>query len=152
MNKKVKMIIGIILLLIIASAICSCKTTKYVTVPEYHLRDTTKMVYQRDSIYSRDSIYVFAKGDTVYHEHFNTKYREFYHSDTLSVVRADSIRVPYPVSVTKTIVVHSMYWYQKMFMWTGIACFCICLIWLVIKLYDCGALNWIKLQIFKWLR
>ena len=36
------MIIGIILLLIIASAICSCKTTKYVTVPEYH-SDTVRI-------------------------------------------------------------------------------------------------------------
>ena len=42
MDKKVKYIIAIILLLIIASAICSCKTTKYVTVPEYH-SDTVRI-------------------------------------------------------------------------------------------------------------
>ena len=41
MEKKVKYIIAIILLLIIASAICSCKT-KYVTVPEYH-SDTVRI-------------------------------------------------------------------------------------------------------------
>ena len=47
MDKKVKYIIAIILLLIIASAICSCKT-KYVTVPEYH-SDTVR-VSEHDTI------------------------------------------------------------------------------------------------------
>ena len=131
MNKKVKMIIGIILLLIIASAICSCKTTKYVTVPEYHYRDTTKTVYQRDSIYQHDSIYMFSKGDTIFREHFNVKYREFLRHDTLSVVKADSIKVTYPV--TKNIEIHSMYWYQKIFMWIGIACLVLIIGYLVIK-------------------
>ena len=42
MDKKVKYIIAIILLLLIASAVCSCKTTKYVTVPEYH-SDTVRI-------------------------------------------------------------------------------------------------------------
>ena len=47
MEKKVKYIIAIILLLIISSAICSCKT-KYVTVPEYH-SDTVR-VSEHDTI------------------------------------------------------------------------------------------------------
>ena len=135
MDKKVKYIIAIILLLLIASAICSCKTTKYVTVPEYHLRDTTKMVYQRDSIYSRDSIYMYAKNDTIYHEHFNVKYREFYYRDTLNIVRADSVRVPYPVVKDK--IVYQLHWWQKgpyYIGWVAILIICIYIIrWLIKK-------------------
>ena len=66
MDKKIKIILLLVALALIASAVCSCTTTKYVTVPEYHLRDTTKMVYQRDSIYSRDSIYMYTKDDTIF--------------------------------------------------------------------------------------
>ena len=188
MNKKVKLIIGIILLLIIASAICSCKT-KYVTVPEYH-SDTVR-VSEHDTIIvkqhsesvsvplptvylsnvTKDTVSVLnsglyksvasikngllhhslftlpnAKLDTKVNANDTTKI----HHNSLNINRVDSIRVPYPV--TKTIEVYSMYWYQKIFMWVGIVCFSICLIWLVFKLYSSGALSFIKLQVFKLLR
>ena len=188
MDKKVKYIIAIILLLIIASAICSCKT-KYVTVPEYHsdtvrisshdtiivkqhaenvsvplptvyLSNVTKDTVSTltDGLYKsvasiKDGLlhhYLYtlpnAKLDTKVNANDTTKI----HHNALNINRVDSIRVPYPV--TKTIEVHSMYLYQKIFMWVGIVCFSICLIWLVFKLYSSGALSFIKLQIFKWLR
>ena len=43
MEKKVKYIIAIILLLLIASEVCSCKSTKYVPLREYH-SDTIRIV------------------------------------------------------------------------------------------------------------
>ena len=43
MEKKVKYIIAIILLLLIASAVCSCKSTQYVPLREYH-SDTIRIV------------------------------------------------------------------------------------------------------------
>ena len=134
MDRKTKMIIGIILLLLIASAVCSCKTTKYVTVPEYHYRDTTKTVYQRDSIYQHDSIYMFTKGDTIFREHFKVKYREFLRHDTLSLVRADSIRVPYPVVKDK--IIYSMHWWQEGPYYIGLVAIlilCIYIITLLVK-------------------
>ena len=106
-----KIILPLAAMLLALMAICSCTTTKYVTVPEYHYRDTARIVYQRDSIYSRDSIYMYAKGDTVFREHFNVKYREFYYRDTLNIVRADSIKVPYPVVKDK--IVYQLHWWQK---------------------------------------
>ncbi len=65
MNKKVKLIIGIILLLIIASAICSCKTTKYVTVPEYH-SDTVRVSSHDTIIVKQHSESVSVPLPTVY--------------------------------------------------------------------------------------
>jgi len=96
----------------------SCTTTKYVPVPEYHYKDSVRVVNHRDSIYSRDSIFVYSKGDTIYHEHFNMKYKEFLHNDTIVVNRVDSVRVPYPVE--KTVVKHALFAYQRFFMWIGI--------------------------------
>lgn len=80
--------------------LCSCKT-KYVPVPEYHTEYITKTdsFIQRDSIYKTDSVYMWLKGDTVYKEKYTTvykdKWREKYVCDTL--IKTDSIRVPYPV-------------------------------------------------------
>jgi hypothetical protein len=103
----------------IITMIAGCGTTKYVSVPEYHFRDSTKLIHVHDSVYSRDSIFVYTKGDTVYHEHYNTKYKEYFRNDTINVIREDSIRVPYPVE--KRITVHKMYTIEKIFMWIGIA-------------------------------
>lgn len=100
------------------SMFTSCTTTKYVPVPEYHYKDSVRVVNHRDSIYSRDSIFVYSKGDTIYHEHFNVKYKEFLHNDTIVVNRVDSVRVPYPVE--KTVVKHALFAYQRFFMWIGI--------------------------------
>ena len=100
------------------SMFTSCTTTKYVPVPEYHYKDSVRVVNHRDSIYSRDSIFVYSKGDTIYHEHFNMKYKEFLHNDTIVVNRVDSVRVPYPVE--KTVVKHALFAYQRFFMWIGI--------------------------------
>ena len=97
------------------SMFTSCTTTKYVPVPEYHYKDSVRVVNHRDSIYSRDSIFVYSKGDTIYHEHFNMKYKEFLHNDTIVVNRVDSVRVPYPVE--KTVVKHALFAYQRFFMW-----------------------------------
>ena len=100
------------------SMFTSCTTTKYVPVPEYHYKDSVRVVNHRDSIYSRDSIFVYSKGDTIYHEHFNVKYKEFLHNDTIVANRVDSVRVPYPVE--KTVVKHALFAYQRFFMWIGI--------------------------------
>lgn len=170
MDKKVKYIIAIILLLIIASAICSCKTTKYVTVPEYH-SDTVRIsshdtiivkqhaenvsvplptVYlsnvTKDTVSTlKDGLYksvASIKDGLLYHSLFtlpnakldtkvNASDTTKIHHNALNINRVDSIRVPYPV--TKNIEVHSMYWYQKIFMWIGIVCLVLVIGYLVIK-------------------
>ena len=132
MKKKSEFIIAVILLLIIASAICGCTTTRYVTVPEYHYKDSIHTIYKRDSIYNRDSIFIYSKGDTIFHEHYNVKYKEYLRTDTINLSKTDSIKVPYPV--TKTVTVHKMYSFQKTFMWIGIAFIAGILVYLIWKL------------------
>lgn len=77
-----------------------CKT-KYVSVPEYHTQYVvrTDSVEKWDSIYLHDSTYIYKVGDTVsvyvYRDKFKYKYLDRIHIDTL--MKTDSIRVPYPV-------------------------------------------------------
>ena len=119
MNKD--KLIGLVWAIVVCAIIslCSCTTTRYVSVPEYHYRDSTKLVHVRDSVFHRDSVFMYTKGDTVYHEHYSTIYREHYYSDTINNVYRDSIFKPYKVTDVKT--VNKLHWWQKGFLWVGIA-------------------------------
>jgi hypothetical protein len=101
-----------LLLIITIALLASCTTTRYVSVPEYHYRDSVRVVNHRDSIYQRDSVYLYVKGDTIYHEHYNTQYREFLHNDTLVINKVDSINKPYPVEKKLSST-------QKYYLWIG---------------------------------
>ena len=48
-----------------------------------------------DSIHVYDSVLVVIKGDTVFRDRWHTAYRDRWRNDT--VLKADSIPVPYPV-------------------------------------------------------
>lgn len=75
----------------------SCQSIKYVPVEtirtEYKTRDSIRF----DSIYNRDSIYVLVKGDTVYQYKYKYLYKYQYINKTDTVIRVDSVQVPYPV-------------------------------------------------------
>ena len=83
------------LLIIILLCLASCKTTELVRtevveVPkiEHHYEAT----HSRDTIYNRDSIYVFEKGDTLTFHHYHTtrhvieRHDTVHHTDTLTVI------------------------------------------------------------------
>ena len=101
---------GVTVLIIIAAlammlCLCACKTqTKVVQVPTY-LHDTTTVYrynVQRDTLhsYTRDSIYIYTKGDTVYHNavRYIDNSRVVYRCDT---VHSNKV-VERPVVLTKT--------------------------------------------------
>lgn len=100
--------------------VCSCKTTEYVEVPVVH----TEYVYKesKDTAYVRDSVYIkeVQKGDTIRITEYRDRYRFRYITTTDTIVRVDSVAVPYPVEVVK--VDHKQTWLQKTFMIIGI-CF-----------------------------
>lgn len=81
--------------------LCGCKTVKFVPVPEYHTLYKTRVdtVQHRDSVYFRDSVYIAAKGDTVYltKTHWREQFRNIYHVKTDTIMQRDSVRIPYPV-------------------------------------------------------
>ena len=91
-----KRLVYIIILLILAVCFTSCRT-QYIPVEsvrtEYKTRDSTRY----DSIYQRDSIYTLVKGDTVYQHRYKYLYRYLTTNRTDTILKSESIRVPYPV-------------------------------------------------------
>ena len=131
----------LIFAIIVAFAVCGCKTKEYVTVPVLHT-DTLRVVqHHRDSIYLHDSTFVreYVKGDTVrvVTEMWHTKFRDLLKTDTVYRSRTDSVPVPYPVikEVKKPLTL-----IEKGLMGTGIAALTAILIFFFIhfkKLFSC---------------
>ena len=91
-----KRLVYIIMLLILAACFISCRT-QYIPVEsvrtEYKTRDSIRI----DSIYQRDSIYTLVKGDTAYQYRYKYMYRYLTINRTDTILKKDSIRVPYLV-------------------------------------------------------
>lgn len=91
-----KRLIYIIMLLVLAICFVSCRT-QYVPVEtvrtEYKTRDSIRF----DSIYQRDSIYMLVKGDTIYQYKYKYLYRYLTTNRTDTILKTDSIQIPYPV-------------------------------------------------------
>lgn len=86
-----------IIIILLTSAICSCRSVQYVPV-EVIKTDTTYInKVQRDSIYQLDSVYIRDKGDTVLITKTRYLYRDKLIRDTVYMSRIDSVQVPYPV-------------------------------------------------------
>lgn len=87
--------------LLLLALLTSCKSVEYVKVPEYHTEYKTRIdtFIQKDSCVIKDSVYIHAKGDTIWYEKWHTQYvdrwKEKIKVDTL--MRTDSISIPYPV-------------------------------------------------------
>ncbi|MDY3104874.1 MAG: hypothetical protein SOW45_09265 [Prevotella sp.] len=98
MRGKKIYLLGMVLMLL---ALTDCKTVRYVPVPEYHTVYKTRVdtVQRWDSVYFRDSVFIAAKGDTVFltKTHWRERFRNVYHIKADTIMQRDSIRVPYPV-------------------------------------------------------
>lgn len=85
-------------IVLLASAICfsSCRT-QYVPVEkiktEYRYIDRL----QHDSVYLRDSVRYYTKGDTVFADKYLYQYKCLFINRVDSFVKVDSVQVPYPV-------------------------------------------------------
>lgn len=98
MKGKKVYLLGMVLAML---SLTGCKTVKFVPVTEYHTLYKTRVdtVQRWDSVYFRDSVFMAAKGDTVYltKTHWRERFRNIYHAKTDTVMQLDSIRVAYPV-------------------------------------------------------
>lgn len=78
----------------------SCRT-KYVSVPEYHNVYINKhdTLTKHDSIYQKEFVDRYVKGDTIYLTKIKVDYRfrNLYKTRYRDSLKIDSIRVPYPI-------------------------------------------------------
>jgi len=98
MKYKISIALKIILIAFLLLIISGCKTKEIIvptekTVIEY--RDQLRI----DSVYNRDTLYLFTKNDTVYLQ--SIKWRERFKVDTVRYEKIDSI--PYFIEVTKEV-------------------------------------------------
>ncbi len=98
---RVKGLFWGVLACVVLTLLFGCKTVSYVPVTQ-QLHDSVYVDrFHRDSVYLHDSVFVnrYSKGDTVYVDKVVTKYayKDKWRYDTVAIVRADSVRVPYPV-------------------------------------------------------
>lgn len=91
-----KAIIYITMFLMSGIWLSSCRT-QYVPVEtvrtEYKTRDSIRV----DSVCQQDSVYVLVKGDTIYQYRYKYLYKYQYLNRTDTVIKVDSVQVPYPV-------------------------------------------------------
>ena len=112
--------------------VCSCKTV-YVPVPG---ETKTEYVYMesKDTAYVRDSVYIkeVQKGDTIRITKYRDRYRFRYITTTDTIIRVDSVAVPYPVEVEK--IEYRTRGIVKLMAWLGLGALIGFVIWLVLKL------------------
>lgn len=92
---------GFLWVLLSVALLVGCKTVSYMPVTQQSHDSVYVDRWLRDSVYLHDSVSVnqWMKGDTVYVDKVVTryKYKDRWRYDTVSVLRVDSVRVPYPV-------------------------------------------------------
>ena len=118
-----------VILLLAALLLAACSTIRYVPVETVRSDTLIRNEARLDSIYVRDSIYVYQKGDTVtkYVEKWRYKYKT--NTDTLYIAKRDTVTVTVTEVRQKPIK-----WYNQGFIWVGRLC-CIALILWTIFLY-----------------
>jgi hypothetical protein len=91
-------IIFIVLMMIILFNSCS---PKVIYVPEYHTEYITKTdsVVKIDSVHVKDSLIIKQAGDTIEIDRWHTEYKDRWRERVLidSIIKVDSVSVPYPV-------------------------------------------------------
>ena len=93
----VTIIVGFLIVLLLGG----CKSKEYITVPEYHTEYVcrTDTFHKLDSVYLKDSVYVYQKGDTVYYNKvaYRDRLHNIYKVKLDTIIKRDSVSVPYPI-------------------------------------------------------
>lgn len=122
---------AILLLLLAALFLGSCRSVKYVPVVEHRTDSLYITQHRRDSIYLHDSIHISEKGDTVTIEKWRTKYMSKEVHDTTYIASHDTIPRPYPVTVE---VPAELNWWQRFRIGFGDLVLILASLWMGIKL------------------
>ena len=129
--------VAVIIALVVLALVCfSCKT-RYITQTEYKevpvvMHDTiAKNIWRIDTTIVKDSVYFAVKGDTIFKERYNTKWRIKVAHDTINKVVEKPVEVLRTSIKTETKEVNSIYWWQKVLILLG----CASLIDLIVQIY-----------------
>ena len=128
--------VAVIIALVVLALVCFSCRTKYITETEYKevpvvMHDTVaKNIWRIDTTIVKDSVYFTIKGDTIYKERYNTKWRIKVAHDTINKVVEKPVEVIHNSAKTETKEVTRLYWWQKVLMLIGGAS----LIYLVVQL------------------
>ena len=111
-----KLILKTLFLLLFLTTIISCTTTKTIEVPIETIKTEYIEQVKYDSIYSKDSIYIMQKGDTIYNNKVQYLYKYKYLRDTINITDT----IPKIVTVKDTQYINQLYTWQKLLIVIGI--------------------------------
>ena len=111
-----RLILKTLFLLLFLTTIISCTTTKIVEVPVETIKTEYIEQVKYDSIYSKDSIYIIQKGDTIYNNKVQYLYKYKYLRDTINITDT----IPKIVTVKDTQYINQLYTWQKLLIVIGI--------------------------------
>ena len=111
-----KIILKTLFLLLFLTTIVSCTTTKIIEVPIETIKTEYIEQVKYDSIYSKDSIYIMQKGDTIYNNKVQYLYKYKYLRDTINITDT----IPKIVTVKDTQYINQLYTWQKVLIVIGI--------------------------------
>ena len=111
-----RLILKTLFLLLFLTTIISCTTTKIVEVPIETIKTEYIEQVKYDSIYSKDSIYIIQKGDTIYNNKVQYLYKYKYLRDTINITDT----IPKIVTVKDTQYINQLYIWQKLLIVIGI--------------------------------
>ena len=129
--------VSVIIVLVVLALVCfSCKT-RYITQTDYKevpvvMHDTiAQNIWRIDTTIVKDSVYFAIKGDTIFKERYNTKWRIKVAHDTINKVVEKPVEVVRNSVKTETKDVNRIYWWQKVLILLG----CASLIDLIVQIY-----------------
>ena len=111
-----KLILKTLFLLLFLTTIISCTSTKTIEVPIETIKTEYIEQVKYDSIYSKDSIYIMQKGDTIYNNKVQYLYKYKYLRDTINITDT----IPKIVTVKDTQYINQLYTWQKILIVIGI--------------------------------
>ena len=127
-----KLTLKTLFLLLFLTTMISCTTTKVVEVPVETIKTEYIEQVKYDSIYSKDSIYIIQKGDTIYNNKVQYLYKYKYLRDTINITDT----VPKIITVKDTQYINQLYTWQKLLIIIGIGFILYWIIKLVIYIKD----------------
>ena len=112
-----RLILKTLFLLLFLTTMISCKTTtKIVEVPIETIKTEYIEQVKYDSIYSKDSVYIIQKGDTIYNNKVQYLYKYKYLKDTINITDT----IPKIVTIKDVQYINQLYTWQKILIVIGI--------------------------------